>query len=129
MEPSKSIEVEYYFHMLQQQQQDHQVVMRPPQLHTKTPPTPPETQKHMGNHFHQHTYNDNNIVEFSTLFWSTHTHTLSLSLSHEAMKAVVVLQSQTVLFCIKNLLPERFEEFAAHLNFQWKRNEREKDRK
>jgi hypothetical protein len=83
----------------------------------------------MGNHFHQHTYNDNNIVEFSTLFWSTHTHTHSLSLSHEAMKAVVVLQSQTVLFCIKNLLPERFEEFAAHLNFQWKRNEREKDRK
>ncbi len=38
-------------------------------------------------------------------------HSLSLSLSHEAMKALVVLQSQTVLLCIKNLLPERFEEW------------------
>jgi hypothetical protein len=42
--------------------------MRPPQLHSKTPPTPPETQIHIANHLHQHTYNDNNIVEFSTLF-------------------------------------------------------------
>jgi hypothetical protein len=51
MEPPKSIEVEYYFHMLQQQQQEHQVVMRPPQLHSKTPPTHPEAQKHIGNPF------------------------------------------------------------------------------